>query len=63
MRSSKWRCDPCRKTAYASERRGWAAIETILSLPHRTETVPSRVYQCPFGNGYHLTHQRERSSV
>ena len=61
MRADKWHCRPCRKTAYGSERRGWAAIATILSLPNRTEIVPCRVYPCPFGNGYHLTHHRERS--
>lgn len=60
---TKWRCDPCRKTAYSSEGRGWAAIEAIYRLPNRTEVVPIRVYECPYGNGWHLTHQRERKQV
>ena len=59
----KWWCEACRKTAYGSEGRGWDAIRTILSLPNRTEKVPCRVYECPYGRGYHLTsnsHQETR---
>lgn len=63
MRVEKWRCNACNKTAYGSESRGWAAIATIHNLPNRTEVVPIRVYECPHGNGWHLTHQRARYSA
>lgn len=61
-RSDKWKCGPCKKTAYGSESRGWQAIDNIYRLPpdQRSEVVPCRVYACPYGNGWHLTHQRER---
>lgn len=63
MRADKWHCKACRKTSYESESRGWQAIATIHGLPNRTEVVPIRVYECPFKNGWHLTHQRERYSA
>lgn len=57
----KWYCAWCRKAAYESESRGWAAIRTILALPHRTQVIPNRVYGCPYGNGWHLTSNRRSS--
>lgn len=63
MPSDKWYCHYCRKAAYGSEGRGWEAIRTIAHLPRskRTEIIPCRVYPCPHGQGWHLTHHRERS--
>lgn len=62
MRADKWRCRPCEKTAYETESRGWAAIAAIHNIPakRRSEVVPCRVYECPFGNGWHLTSKKEK---
>lgn len=54
---ARWECHACHKVAFGSQAR---ALET-LQWAHGTNSgkKPERAYQCPYGNGWHLTSQRD----
>lgn len=58
--SSRWHCRACNKAAFGSEGR---AIETIEKVAHKEGHVPRRAYECPYGNGWHLTSKEDRYDV
>lgn len=55
---TKWPCPKCHKTSYESEFRAWQAIGKILRVGG-SDVVPCRVYECPHGEGFHLTSKDE----
>jgi hypothetical protein len=55
---TKWECSRCHKTSYESEYRAWQAIGVILRRGD-SKIVPCRVYECPVGEGFHLTSVKE----
>ena len=55
---SRWECRACHKIAYGSEARANQAMHTIQEVTGR-EVRPVRAYPCPYGNGWHMTSQKE----
>lgn len=55
-----WFCKACGKHAYGSAGRATQTIDNIKELSGRS-VKPVRAYECPYGNGYHLT-SKERSA-
>lgn len=58
MRREKWACRACGKTAYDSYSRAFLAMDRIAEISER-DVIPLRVYECPYYNGYHMTHMKE----
>lgn len=58
--SARWRCRACNKTSFGSESRAEEVMGRIGPEPGRR--IPIRVYPCPYGNGWHLTSQTERTT-
>jgi hypothetical protein len=59
--SSRWRCRACNKTSFGSIGRAEEAMDRIG--PTEGRRIPKRAYPCPYGNGYHLTSQDERTTT
>lgn len=58
--SARWTCHACNKTAFGSQSR---ALETIGRVAFKGDGhVPVRAYECPYGNGWHLTSREEKSA-
>lgn len=54
---ARWECHACQKVSFGSQARAletlaWAAEQDGGKKPHRA-------YQCEYGNGWHLTSQRD----
>jgi hypothetical protein len=59
VRRSTWYCRACHKKAFPSQGSAERVMEHIHVLnPHGH--VPTRAYECPYDNGWHLTSQKER---
>lgn len=56
--SARWHCRACNKTAFGSQGRAEETIDRASGF--RGNKKPVRAYQCPYGNGWHLTSQKER---
>lgn len=57
----RWHCRACDKVAFGSEARAQEVIEAITPVYEGTDhKVPSRVYPCPYNNGFHLTSTKDR---
>lgn len=61
MRRNAWYCKACQKTAFPSERRAERAIEHIQQINSQGH-VPIRAYDCPYGNGWHLTSKERKTA-
>jgi hypothetical protein len=61
MRRDAWHCKACGKNSYPSQRRAEGVIEWVTKATDRKH-LPKRAYECPYGNGWHLTSQKERSA-
>ena len=57
MRRSAWHCKACGKNSYPSQGRAEGVIDYIAVATDRQQ-VPKRAYECPYGNGWHLTSQK-----
>lgn len=55
--SSRWHCKPCDKTSFGSQGRAEETIERAQDFPGLTK--PIRAYECPYGNGWHLTKKEQ----
>lgn len=59
MRRNAWFCKACQKQAYPSQSRAERTVEHIQSINPDGRT-PKRAYECPYGNGWHLTSKELR---
>ena len=59
---SIWNCKPCHKRSYPTEARAYEAIDNHQTY-HANRKLPSRAYECEYGNGWHLTSQPIRSNA
>lgn len=58
MRRNAWHCKACGKNSYPSAGRAESTM-TWISVATERKEVPKRAYECPYGNGWHLTKQQE----
>lgn len=57
----RWYCRPCDKVAFGSAKRAYETVSWAATHTHNTQEVPNRAYECPYGNGWHLTKKREHT--
>lgn len=57
-----WYCKACHKKAFESQSQAERVMDHIHHLNPYGKT-PQRAYQCPYGNGWHLTSQRDRATA
>lgn len=60
MRRRSYYCRACHKTSFESEGIAERVIDNIHARGAR-KGGPSRVYPCPYNNGWHLTSQEKRT--
>lgn len=58
-----WDCRACGKRAYPTQSRAHEAIENHLTYNDSRGRLPGRAYECPWGNGWHLTSKQARSNA
>lgn len=61
MQRRSWHCRACGKKAFASQ----SIAENVIGQIHTRggrKGGPSRAYECPHDNGWHLTSQEKRSA-
>jgi hypothetical protein len=59
-----WDCKACGKRAYPTRGRAQEAINNhVTHHGYAGRTLPRRAYECPYGNGWHLTSQAERRTA
>lgn len=58
---AKWRCHACEKWSYGSQGRAEEAMQAAVeACGGSSKKIPSRAYQCPYNNGWHLTSAVEK---
>lgn len=62
MRRKAWHCKACGKRSFDSEGVALSVVEQISNRRDRPGG-PRRAYECPKGNGWHLTSQKQRSKI
>ena len=58
-----WDCKPCGKRSYPTESRANEAIGNHHQHNNHRTSLPSRAYECPHGNGWHLTSKPIRTNA
>lgn len=58
-----WDCRACGKRSYPTESRAYEAIGNHHTYNTNRASLPGRAYECPYGNGWHLTSKPVRRTA